>query len=139
MPPLTRQTTYSSLPPSPRYGEFNFGDESHGAGSAGVSGKGGLAAQDFEEVLGRLKAAAAPLKTAHTDDIRQRSSPAKDAAKSSAPVSGSMHHSGEGQTAGNLDPTKDKPRQSLGLSLWDLLKDEGVEEEWDGWLVEGKW
>lgn len=26
-----------------------------------------------------------------------------------------------------------------GISLWDLLRDEAGAEEWEGWIVDGKW
>jgi hypothetical protein len=29
--------------------------------------------------------------------------------------------------------------QGEGLSLWDLLRDEVGVEDWDGWIVDGKW
>jgi hypothetical protein len=32
-----------------------------------------------------------------------------------------------------------KGNEGEGLSMWDLLRDEGGMEDWDGWIVDGKW
>jgi hypothetical protein len=66
VPPLTRQTTYSSLPTSPRLGPLDFG----------------IKPKELEKVLNEIKP---------------------------------------------------------GLSIWELLKDEAGADDWDGWVVEGKW
>ena len=34
------------------------------------------------------------------------------------------------------DAEEDKP---ISVSLWDLLRDEAGEDEWEGWVADGKW
>lgn len=102
MPPLTRQTTYSSLPPSPRYDEYDIGTEK---------------VKEFEEALGRLA----------KGGLRRSSVSA-----SAVPRSLSVN---------DLRPSDGKveEKEDEGMSMWDLLKDEVGVEDWDGWIVDGKW
>jgi hypothetical protein len=105
MPPLTRQTTYSSLPPSPRFEDYDIGT---------------VKVKEFEEALGRLAkgglrrssvSASAVPRSFSVDDIR---------------------------TASGVGKVEDK-EEDEGMSMWDLLKDEVGVEDWDGWIVDGKW
>jgi hypothetical protein len=104
MPPLTRQTTYSSLPPSPRYDEYDIGTEK---------------VKEFEEALGRLA----------KGGLRRSSVSA-----SAVPRSFSVD---DMRTAG-VRKAEEK-EEDEGMSMWDLLKDEVGVEDWDGWIVDGKW
>jgi hypothetical protein len=104
MPPLTRQTTYSSLPPSPRYDEYDIGTEK---------------VNEFEEALGRLA----------KGGLRRSSVSA-----SAVPRSFSVD---DMRTAGVRKAVEKE--EDEGMSMWDLLKDEVGVEDWDGWIVDGKW
>ena len=42
---------------------------------------------------------------------------------------------GKGKVVEREEETKDGD----GLSMWDLLRDEVGVEDWDGWIVDGKW
>jgi len=117
MPPLTRQTTYSSLPPSPRYEDYDFPSKNVGVG---------VGVKEFEEALGRLgglkrssiSASAVPLAFTRND------------------LGGSVDNiKGKGKVVEREEETKDGD----GLSMWDLLRDEVGVEDWDGWIVDGKW
>jgi hypothetical protein len=120
MPPLTRQTTYSSLPPSPRYEDYDFPSSKNG--SIGV--------KEFEEALGRIgglrrssvSASAVPL---------HRDGPGLGLGTGPAPKRESSNIRKEQEEAKNVD--------GEGLSMWDLLRDEVGVEDWDGWIVDGKW
>ena len=105
MPPLTRQTTYSSLPPSPRYDEYDIGTEK---------------VTEFEEALGRLAKGGL-----------RRSSVSASAVPRSFSVD-DMRTTGPGRKA-------EEKEEDEGMSMWDLLKDEVGVEDWDGWIVDGKW
>jgi hypothetical protein len=115
MPPLTRQTTYSSLPPSPRYEDYDF------SGKSGAS----IGVKEFEEALWRIgglrrssvSASAVPL---HRDGLGLGTGRTQK-----------RESSGDGQEGKNGD--------GEGLSMWDLLRDEVGVEDWDGWIVDGKW
>jgi hypothetical protein len=105
MPPLTRQTTYSSLPPSPRYDEYDIGTEK---------------VKEFEEALGRLAKGGL-----------RRSSVSASAVPRSFSVDDMRTTSGV--------PKVEEKEEDEGMSMWDLLKDEVGVEDWDGWIVDGKW
>lgn len=105
MPPLTRQTTYSSLPPSPRFEDYDIGTEK---------------VKEFEEALGRL-----------TKGGLRRSSVSASAVPRSFSVD-------DIRTAGGVGKVEEK-EEDEGMSMWDLLKDEVGVEDWDGWIVDGKW
>jgi hypothetical protein len=107
MPPLTRQTTYSSLPPSPRYEDYDF------AGKVNI--------KEFEEALGRLG----------KGGLRRSSVSA-----SAVPRSFSVNDMTTGDKSSNME---EKVEEDHGLSMWDLLKDEVGVENFDGWIVDGKW
>lgn len=39
-----------------------------------------------------------------------------------------------------LEVPPSKPfKETTGISLWDLLKDEDAAEHWEGWIADGKW
>jgi len=42
------------------------------------------------------------------------------------------------RTAGGVGKVEEK-EEDEGMSMWDLLKDEVGVEDWDGWIVDGKW
>jgi len=109
MPTLTRQTTYSSLPPSPRYEDYNLG--------------GKLEAKEFEEALGRLGVKGALRRASLSAEAVPRSRSGSHVAAASVPEK-------------KVEQGKDA---SDGLSMWDLLRDESGADDWDGWIVEGKW
>ena len=110
MPPLTRQTTYSSLPPSPRYEDYDF------AGKVDI--------KEFEEALGRIGKGGL-----------RRSSVSASAVPRSLSVNDMLSGGGSGGGAGKSEETE----EDAGVSMWDLLKDEVGVEDWDGWIVDGKW
>jgi hypothetical protein len=36
-------------------------------------------------------------------------------------------------------PPNESFRDTSGLSLWELLRDEDAAEQWEGWIADGKW
>jgi len=42
------------------------------------------------------------------------------------------------RTARGVGKVEEK-EEDEGMSMWDLLKDEVGVEDWDGWIVDGKW
>lgn len=55
-----------------------------------------------------------------------------------------MHSPTEAASSGDekstdLDGTGVGKRMGIAASLWDILKDEGGEEVWEGWVADGKW
>jgi hypothetical protein len=112
MPTLTRQTTYSSLPPSPRYEDYDLG--------------GKIDAKDFEEALGRLGVKGA---------LRRASLSAGAVPRVVGDADGKSFVASKDRN----EPQPEEKSTSEGLSMWDLLRDESEMEDWDGWIVEGKW
>lgn len=125
MPVLTRQTTYSSLPPSPRFEDYGKLDRDR---------------RHFDDALDRLSAG-----------LHQRS---KSSHEGVPPVtelgfSPTVQESDEqGLANGNAEEAAGRRERddthadevgAEGLSLWDLLRDEVGVEDWDGWIVDGKW
>ncbi|KAK4685453.1 transmembrane anterior posterior transformation protein 1, partial [Tremellales sp. Uapishka_1] len=103
-PSMSRQTTYSSLPPSPREAHVDLDFGRHGLGIREL------------EQLGE-------------DD---RFWPAL-----------SRRNTFEGERARARTPEPEVEAEGdkaeEGMSIWELLRDEVGAEEWDGWIVEGKW
>lgn len=122
MPVLTRQTTYSSLPPSPRFEEYQSTDR-----------------RQFDEALERLQSdhhhrSKSNQEVNPVDDLGFGTSPRKTGRRSDADA--------DADDAKVVDLGKaDEQETDLpdGLSLWDLLRDEVGVEDWDGWIVDGKW
>jgi hypothetical protein len=122
LPPLTRQTTYSSLPPSPRIGGIGYDAR-------------GLGIKELGDVLNRLEGHVNPdyqdERTARSDRVppprsRRGTTGEKDVQRESLPG-----------FAGPPEETDDVKKG--GASLWGLLKDEAGAEEWEGWVADGKW
>jgi hypothetical protein len=111
MPPLTRQTTYSSLPPSPRYEDYDFSTK--------------VNVKEFEEALGRLGKGALRRSSVSASAIPRPLGESKDE------DSGKVKEKKRSEVEGG--------DQDQGLSMWDLLRDEVGVEDWDGWIVDGKW
>lgn len=115
MPPLTRQTTYSSLPPSPRYEDYDFPSKNAGVG-----------VKEFEEALGRL------------GGLRRSSVSA-----SAVPLAFTRNGLGgsvvDAKGKGRVLEREEETKDGDGLSMWYLLRDEVGVEDWDGWIVDGKW
>ncbi|KAI9632300.1 eukaryotic membrane protein family-domain-containing protein [Dioszegia hungarica] len=109
-PPLTRHTTYSSLPPSPR-----LADE--GSELYARLGKRGLGISELESKLGQLMDDGV--------DVDEVFWPARSRR-------GTMEQT-ERPVLEAREETVAEP------SLWDLLKDEAGAEGWEGWAVDGKW
>jgi hypothetical protein len=109
-PPLTRHTTYSSLPPSPR-----LADE--GSELYARLGKRGLGISELESKLGQL--------VDDGVDVDEVFWPARSRR-------GTMEQT-ERPVLEAREETVAEP------SLWDLLKDEAGAEGWEGWAVDGKW
>jgi hypothetical protein len=113
MPPLTRQTTYSSLPPSPRYEQYDFAETK-------IKGK------EFEEALGRLV----------NGDGKEKGR----ILSLNVPAYVDLNQSGMTEGRGQVKVEKENEEiNEEGLSMWDLLRDEVGVEDWDGWIVDGKW
>ncbi|GFZ42864.1 hypothetical protein JCM24511_00582 [Saitozyma sp. JCM 24511] len=119
-PPLTRHTTYSSLPPSPRLeAEKQFDIAARGLGI-----------REMEHVLERLTAKAVA-DNAEEDELF-------------FPARSRRNTLDRGEENGReRDVRSPSPEllpsegEGAGLSLWELLKDESG-DEWEGWVVEGK-
>ncbi|RXK38837.1 hypothetical protein M231_03893 [Tremella mesenterica] len=125
-PQLTRVTTYSSLPPSPRH-DFSFDHRPE--------------TTELEEVLHRLQRDTAL-------DIEDEVDQFWEAEVGD--VIGEDHHAvgtrssvevvDKLEKAIELDrPDTPAPGQVGSTSVWNLLIDEDGAEEWDGWIVDGKW
>ena len=120
MPILSRQTTYSSLPPSPR-------DEVE------LEFTRGLGIKELKDVLSKLNAEARPgtARADHGDEVRLETPRETEGVK-------------DGRESIRLTPetsekTDEGKKRVGGLGIWDLLKDEVGSEEWDAWVVDGKW
>lgn len=138
--------TYSSLPPSPRGGKFDF-DYSHHL------------QLDFhlDDVLARLDPDASP----RVQTNRRRLS--LDSVSASAhesereleeveqfwPARSRRQTLDTSQVPPLISPTSEthsvpdrdeaEAREESGLSIWDLLRDEEAAEQWEGWIADGKW
>ncbi|WWD16768.1 hypothetical protein CI109_101200 [Kwoniella shandongensis] len=164
-----RPITYSSLPPSPRVGEAQFDLSSitippplpsSSGGGMGVGMKGrGLGIKDLDTVLDKLNSASSPTpEHAHDLDgedeetfwparsrrntIGEESSPylipsstLGGATKATADLN-SPTSDGDGSLPADMTFGGSKTEV---LGIWDLLKDEMGAEDWDGWIVDGKW
>jgi hypothetical protein len=109
IPVLTRQTTYSSLPPSPRVDGFDRDIQREGVGV------------DIEDVLDRLGEGEGEVYWEAEDNGVDRERE-REEMRSPSPEVGLEEKEGKG-----------------GISLWDLLRDEAGAEEWEGWIADGKW
>ncbi len=121
IPPLSRRTTYSSLPPSPGL-EIDL-DFSRGVGK-----------QELEEVLERLNAKAGPA-TARLQDVKKKG----EESWSVRPTSETANVGNAGQGDGTRSDSPEGKKRVEASGIWDLLKDELGAEDWDGWVVDGKW
>lgn len=128
MPTLTRQTTYSSLPPSPRYEPYELGQE--------VDKRRG-----FEEALERLTRTRSSV-----DDTRAKEGEDQHESKRTRQDEAVGGKAAVGKDVNRKSGTSRDQREheqleteGEGLSLWDLLRDEVGVEDWDGWIVDGKW
>ncbi|WWC87545.1 uncharacterized protein L201_002435 [Kwoniella dendrophila CBS 6074] len=142
--PITRGTTYSSLPPTPR-GEIDFEFT-----VPPPSQKKGLGIKELDSVLNKLNASSSSHVKADTEDedefwparsrrptITENNYNPEEAVRLSSPEPeeelGQIHES-INQFKGLNEEGK------IEISgLWDLLKDEMGAEEWDGWIIDGKW
>ncbi|WWC59938.1 uncharacterized protein I303_102501 [Kwoniella dejecticola CBS 10117] len=134
-------TAYSSLPPSPR-GEREFGF------TVPPPQKKGLGINELDSVMNRLNDAAANVRVEDEEEFWP--------ARSRRPtITEHENHRSDGEIRLSspepdeaASPSHTTFDQFKGLNeegkieisgIWDLLKDEMGAEEWDGWLVDGKW
>ncbi|WRT65422.1 uncharacterized protein IL334_002365 [Kwoniella shivajii] len=149
--PGVRVTTYSSLPPSPR-GELELGFEFT---VPPPTQKKGLGIKELDSVLSRLSASAFEVEVDGEDEFW----PARSRRPTITENNLSQPHHEQGIRLSSPEPTSDPDehkssqphldfKELRGLNedgkvevsgIWDLLKDEMGAEEWDGWLVDGKW
>ena len=126
MPSLTRQTTYSSLPPSPRYETYELEKDPR---------------RGFEEALERLT------RTRSSGDDPRRNLDGQPRGQGGSEIGqaeiktpqGSLDRQGNAQEPEQEQSGGGGEGEGEGLSLWDLLRDEVSVEDWDGWIVDGKW
>lgn len=144
----TDHATYSSLPPSPRGGKFEY-DYSHRL----------QLDLDLDDVLSRLDPEASPRVTrrrlsldtasAHEserdlDEVEQFW-PARsrrqtlDTSHAPPPISPSSTQNVESDLREEEETTSASQSKTSGLSIWDLLRDEDAAEQWEGWIADGKW
>lgn len=142
--------TYSSLPPSPRGGKFDY-DYSHRL----------QLDLDLEDVLARLEPDSSPRvgtnrrrlsldsASAHESEREleevEQFWPARsrrqtlDSSQVPPPISpSSATHSVEPELRDESEAASED-RGKTGLSIWDLLRDEDAAEQWEGWIADGKW
>jgi hypothetical protein len=126
-PPMTRQTTYSSLPGSP----------TEDLGDIFFEARGALAMRDLNRLIDDK------LRTGSDGDGSQWGSdegserPADDAFQERHLLSRSPSppHDVDTGHAGHMNDEVASKR----LTIWDLLKEEVTTEDWEGWGVESKW
>ncbi len=133
--------TYSSLPPSPRGGKFDY-DYSHRLDL------------DVDDVLARLDPGGSPRvrrrlslgssaqeSERELDEVEQfwpaRSRRQTLDSSQPPPISPTSDTHIEAERDGSEAPSADRDR--TGLSIWDLLRDEDAAEQWEGWIADGKW
>ena len=123
-PPIARHTTYSSLPPSPVH---DFDVKSRGLGI-----------RELEDVLGHLDRQTPD----HVEDeflSAESSGNETDRQASTKEVDETRDREGDARSP---SPGRFESLGRLGkegLSLWELLKDERGTDDWEGWVVDGKW
>lgn len=119
-PPLARQTTYSSLPPSPRL-------------VLETDKRRGLGILELEDKLARIGVDPEP-----DEEFWPARSRRGTIDESSRPEL----YMSPGQSERDLrspSPESGPEATQTEPSLWDLLKDEAGAEGWEGWAVDGKW
>ena len=127
-PRLARRTTYSSLPPSPQYGPVDFG------------------VKRPDSAVDKL----ASLDTA-LDELNERNLPSTTTEHVDSRLGGTPHHFErhvelqkpvpEPRTTWTEtpEPTLGHKARAAGSSLWDVLTDDDGQEDWEGWIIDGKW
>ncbi len=134
-PPLTRHTTYSSLPPSPRHeSRLDFG----------ISKTQGLGIRDLEDMLVKLTSSNTETPRFDRKDFDNAGEddefwPASSRRQSVIEI----HPEGAQSPPSDVDHgrgvSKTDQNSHKDVSFWDLLKDEVGAEDWDGYFVDGKW
>ncbi|ORY25255.1 eukaryotic membrane protein family-domain-containing protein [Naematelia encephala] len=152
-PPMSRQTTYSSLPPSPRFeslATFSRTDKDEVEGAlarlglltsrTATGGVGTETERERDEVFWPARSRRPTLDLPRRPTLEsagdrgddrehvQIQLPRREDARSTSPEGGDDEVAEENGRRG-----------SVGLSLWDLLTDEAGAEDWEGWIVDGKW
>ncbi|WVQ94316.1 hypothetical protein IAU59_001395 [Kwoniella sp. CBS 9459] len=145
-----RVTTYSSLPPSPRGDDYDL--------AIPPPSQRGLEIKDINSVLHKLSL---PSSNSAQPDRRDEEEEEFWPARSRRETIGEEHretinlngigverHVSDAEIRlSSPEPEEpfsprykaDESEKSEILGIWDLLKDEMGAEEWDGWIVDGKW
>ncbi|OCF42545.1 hypothetical protein I317_03661 [Kwoniella heveanensis CBS 569] len=145
-----RITTYSSLPPSPRGDDYNL--PSPPAGQRGVGIK------DLNSALHKLNVPSARFdeldrRDEEEDEFWPARSRRETIGEEQRPETDLDNVGRHGHTSdGEIRLSSPEPEEPMSpgykadgssksevLGIWDLLKDEMGAEEWDGWIVDGKW
>ncbi|WVW79706.1 hypothetical protein I302_101676 [Kwoniella bestiolae CBS 10118] len=149
--PGLKGTTYSSLPPSPR-GEVEF---DYTVPPPLSSQKKGLGIKELDSVLGKLTV---PSSSGYMEDeeegedefwparsrrptITENNYTLNDPPEEGIRISSPEPEDENAHLHQNYDEFKGLNAEGkIEISgIWDLLKDEMGAEEWDGWVVDGKW
>ncbi|KAK6906918.1 hypothetical protein I203_100907 [Kwoniella mangroviensis CBS 8507] len=144
-------TTYSSLPPSPR-GEVDF---EFTVPPPLPPQKRGLGINELGSVLDRLTIPSSEHLAADEDEGEEEFWPARSRRPTITENTYTLNDTNEdGLRISSPEPEKydrhlhNDDNEFKGLNeegkiefsgIWDLLKDEMGAEEWDGWVVDGKW